>query len=260
MALRRFVFAFGTAFAVCYAIAVGRQLALFTVFPSLGIVLPGTVQSRDVADPALGFLARAMYWYGWTATATLGALAAGGISLAVPEALDSMGLAGIAVANSGRGDGRLRGFHIALVSALTGEVAAVLSSHLRAWRRQWRMVSCFPLGTTARRNPRSSILSQKQGSAEFVPPAGRVATFDNDGTLWCEQPLQIQFFFAFDRVKQLSAKDPTMSERHPFRAVLEHDCNTLFGLGEMSLHRCLWRAIAPLLHQQGESLRRLGGG
>jgi hypothetical protein len=69
----------------------------------------------------------------------------------------------------------------------------------------------------------------KQGSAEFVPPAGRIATFDNDGTLWCEQPLQIQFFFAFDRVKQLSAKDPTMSERQPFKAVLEHDYDTLFG-------------------------------
>ena len=35
----------------------------------------------------------------------------------------------------------------------------------------------------------------KQGSAEFVPPAGRTATFDNDGTLWCEQPLQIQVLF-----------------------------------------------------------------
>ena len=43
----------------------------------------------------------------------------------------------------------------------------------------------------------------KQGGTEFVPPAGRIATFDNDGTLWCEQPLQIQLFFAFDRVKQL---------------------------------------------------------
>ena len=86
IALRRFAFAFGTAFALGYAIAVGCQLALFTVFPSLGIILPGTVQSRDVADPALGFLAPAMYWYGWTATATLGALAAGVISLAIPEA------------------------------------------------------------------------------------------------------------------------------------------------------------------------------
>ena len=45
----------------------------------------------------------------------------------------------------------------------------------------------------------------QQGGTEFVPPAGRIATFDNDGTLWCEQPLQTQFFFAFDRVKQLSA-------------------------------------------------------
>src|SRR5579871_1165066 len=53
--------------------------------------------------------------------------------------------------------------------------------------------------------------------------------------LWCEQPLQIQFFFAFDRVKQLSAKDPTMSERQPFKAVLEHDYNTLFGLGKQAL-------------------------
>ena len=75
----------------------------------------------------------------------------------------------------------------------------------------------------------------KQGGTEFVPPAGRIATFDNDGTLWCEQPLQTQFFFAFDRVKLLSAKDPTMSQRQPFKAVLEHDYNTLFGLGKQAL-------------------------
>ncbi len=75
----------------------------------------------------------------------------------------------------------------------------------------------------------------RQGGTEFVPPAGRIATFDNDGTLWCEQPLQVQFFFAFDRVKQLSAQDPTMSERQPFKAVLEHDYNTLFGFGKQAL-------------------------
>ena len=74
-----------------------------------------------------------------------------------------------------------------------------------------------------------------QGGADFVPSAGRIATFDNDGTLWCEQPLQTQFFFAFDRVKQLSAKDPTISQRQPFKAVLEHDYNTLFGLGKQAL-------------------------
>jgi phosphoglycolate phosphatase-like HAD superfamily hydrolase len=73
------------------------------------------------------------------------------------------------------------------------------------------------------------------GGAEFVPSAARVATFDNDGTLWCEQPLQIQFFFAFDRVKQLASKDPALSERQPFKAVLEHDYNTLFSLGKQAL-------------------------
>ena len=83
-ALRRFTFVFGTAFALCYAVAVGWQLALFTVFPSLGIVLLGTVQSRDFGDPALSFLAPAMYWYGWTATAALGALVAGLIATLVP--------------------------------------------------------------------------------------------------------------------------------------------------------------------------------
>ena len=71
---RRFAFAFGTTFAVLYVVALARDLALFTVFPSLGIVLTGTHHSRDVADPAMGFLAPAMYWYGWAATAALGAL------------------------------------------------------------------------------------------------------------------------------------------------------------------------------------------
>jgi hypothetical protein len=72
--LHRFTFAFGTTFAVLYVIAVARDLALFTVFPSLGIVLAGTQHTNDVTDPALGFLAPAMYWYGWAATAALGAL------------------------------------------------------------------------------------------------------------------------------------------------------------------------------------------
>jgi amino acid permease len=71
---RRFAFAFGITFAVLYVVALAKDLALFTVFPSLGIVLAGTQHSRDFTDPAMGFLAPAMYWYGWAATAALGAL------------------------------------------------------------------------------------------------------------------------------------------------------------------------------------------
>ena len=75
----------------------------------------------------------------------------------------------------------------------------------------------------------------KQGGPEFAPPAERIATFDNDGTLCCEQPLQTQFHFAFDRVRELAAKDPAMAERPTFKAVIEHDYNALFGLGRQAL-------------------------
>ena len=83
-AFRRFAFAFGTAFAGFYVVALKLDLALFTVYPSLGIVVLGTQHSRDAVDPALAFLAPPMYWYGWAATAALGALVVGVIAALVP--------------------------------------------------------------------------------------------------------------------------------------------------------------------------------
>src|SRR5262245_4699926 len=85
LAFRRFALAFGTAFAVLYVIALARDLALFTVYPSLGVVLLGTHRSKDLADPAMGFLAPAMYWYGWTATAATGALVFGFLATLLPD-------------------------------------------------------------------------------------------------------------------------------------------------------------------------------
>ena len=84
-AFRRFAFAYGTGFAVLYVIALKFDLALFTVYPSLGIILPGTHHPRDVAGPSLAFLAPAIYWYGWTATAALGALVVGLLAALLPE-------------------------------------------------------------------------------------------------------------------------------------------------------------------------------
>jgi len=63
----------------------------------------------------------------------------------------------------------------------------------------------------------------KEGGRDHVPPAERIATFDNDGTLWCEQPMQVQVFFAQARPKELAKKDPSIDERQPFKAFLEHD-------------------------------------
>ena len=83
-AFHKFAFAYSTSFAVLYVIALKLDLALFTVYPSFGIVLPGTHHAQDVA-PAMGFLAPTMYWYGWTATAALGALVVGLVAAAWPE-------------------------------------------------------------------------------------------------------------------------------------------------------------------------------
>jgi len=84
-ASRSFAFAYGTAFAALYVVALKWDLALFTVYPTFGVVLPGTHHSGDVVSPAMAFLAPAMYWYGWTATAALGALPFGFAAALLPE-------------------------------------------------------------------------------------------------------------------------------------------------------------------------------
>jgi hypothetical protein len=117
-AFRQFAFAYGTAFALLYVVALKWDLALFTVYPSLGVVLPGTHHSRDTVDPAMRFLAPAMYWYGWTATAALGALVPGLAAALPPRAMDAPDLAGVVVGDSRARDDRVRLPHLALVSTL----------------------------------------------------------------------------------------------------------------------------------------------
>ena len=60
----------------------------------------------------------------------------------------------------------------------------------------------------------------REGSPDFVPVDERIAVFDNDGTLWSEQPLYFQALFAFDRVKQLAAQHPEWKTTEPFASVL----------------------------------------
>ena len=79
---RRFAFAHGPAVAVLYVVAVKQDLALITVFPTLGIFVLGTQHAEDAA-PAMSL--PAMYWYGWTATAALGALVPGLVAGLLPE-------------------------------------------------------------------------------------------------------------------------------------------------------------------------------
>lgn len=73
------------------------------------------------------------------------------------------------------------------------------------------------------------------GSPEFIPPAERIAVFDNDGTLWSEQPNYVQLAFILDRVKALAPQHPEWKTTQPFKAVIEQDWATLKGLDEHEL-------------------------
>jgi len=74
-----------------------------------------------------------------------------------------------------------------------------------------------------------------KNSSDFVPVAERIAVFDNDGTLWTEQPMYIQLAFALDRVKALAGEHPEWKEKQPFKAALEGDLKALAAGGEKGM-------------------------
>lgn len=74
-----------------------------------------------------------------------------------------------------------------------------------------------------------------EGGPDFVQPVDRLAVFDNDGTLWVEQPLYTQIVFAFDRVRALAPQHPEWADREPFRAVIAGDMAALAQAGQKGL-------------------------
>jgi hypothetical protein len=74
-----------------------------------------------------------------------------------------------------------------------------------------------------------------EGGPRFVPPGERIAVFDNDGTLWSEQPMYFQLAFALDQVKTLAPQHPEWKEKQPFKAALEGDLKTVLAGGEHAL-------------------------
>src|SRR5258708_35224376 len=75
----------------------------------------------------------------------------------------------------------------------------------------------------------------KQGSPDFVPPAERIATFDNDGTLWAEQPIYFQLAFALERVKVLAPLHPEWKDKEPFASLLKGDLKGALASGEPAI-------------------------
>ena len=75
----------------------------------------------------------------------------------------------------------------------------------------------------------------KSGSPDIVSPDERIATFDQDGTLWAEQPMYFQFFFALDRVKALAPEHPEWKEMEPFASLLKGDVKGALAGGERAM-------------------------
>jgi len=71
-----------------------------------------------------------------------------------------------------------------------------------------------------------------KGSSDFVPPNERIATFDNDGTLWAEQPMYFQLAFVFERVKALAPQHPEWKTKEPFASLLKGDMKAVAAAGQ----------------------------
>jgi hypothetical protein len=81
--------------------------------------------------------------------------------------------------------------------------------------------------------------TSKEGHLDFVPLADRIACFDNDGTLWAEQPLYFQLAFAIDRIKAMAPEHPEWKTTQPFQAILDGDIKKALGDGKKSLIQIL---------------------
>jgi hypothetical protein len=92
----------------------------------------------------------------------------------------------------------------------------------------------------------------KEGTPGFVPVPERIATFDNDGCLWAEQPLYFQLFFALDRVKALAPQHPEWRDKEPFASLLKGDVKAALAGGEASLVQIVMATHAGLTTEEFE--------
>lgn len=123
---------------------------------------------------------------------------------------------------------RSRAIRLQLLACLLAVVCVLLP--LRATHAD-------PLPAWNEGDPKRSIVSfvervTKHGGPDFVPPAERIAVFDNDGTLWAEQPIYFQVAFALDQVKTLAPRHPQWHTEEPFASILKGDVKTALSRGE----------------------------
>jgi len=94
------------------------------------------------------------------------------------------------------------------------------------------------------------------GTPDFVPPAERIAVFDNDGALWAEQPIYFQAFFVFDRIKALAPQHPEWQDTEPYASVLKGDVTRALAGGERALLEMVMATHAGTTTEEFERLVR----
>jgi haloacid dehalogenase-like hydrolase len=142
----------------------------------------------------------------------------------------------------------------ALAALLVSTAAATMPMSLRLASAQGDPLPSWNDGAN-----KQSILSfvaavTKEGTPDFVPAPQRVATFDNDGTLWCEQPMYVQLAFALERVKALSDQHPEWKTKQPFKAVLNNDIAALASSGEKGILELVMATHAGMTTQEFEKI------
>jgi hypothetical protein len=88
------------------------------------------------------------------------------------------------------------------------------------------------------------------GGADFVPVEDRIATFDNDGTLWVEKPLPNEVYFVLRRIRELAATDPALAARQPFKAALEGDAAYFHETGVQAIVELLLASHTGMTQEQ----------
>ena len=120
------------------------------------------------------------------------------------------------------------------------QVAAALLGSVLLIAATSKTLADDPLPSWNDTAPKKAIITfvervTKEGSPDFVKPEERIATFDNDGTLWAEQPIYFQFAFAIDRVKALAPQHPEWKTKEPFASFLRGDMKAALAGGEKGL-------------------------
>lgn len=92
----------------------------------------------------------------------------------------------------------------------------------------------------------------KNGGPDFVAPSERIAVFDNDGTLWAEQPMYFQFFFVLDRIRELAPRHPEWKTNEPFASLLRGDVKRALAGGERAIGQIVMATHAGMTSEEFE--------